>query len=103
MMYFNMIWMWGHPEVYVLILAPYGIFSEVVSTFSHKTLAGYKEQVIGLFLIALIALGVWLHHFYTMGSGANVNARRLGSQRSSSQFPPPFSSLTGLLPCFEGK
>lgn len=74
MMYFNMIWMWGHPEVYILILAPYGIFSEIVSTFSHKTLAGYREQVVGIFLITVIALGVWLHHFYTMGSGANVNA-----------------------------
>ena len=74
MMYFNLIWMWGHPEVYVLILAPYGIFSEIVSTFSHKTLAGYREQVVGLGLIALIALGVWLHHFYTMGSGADINS-----------------------------
>ncbi len=74
MMYFNLIWMWGHPEVYILILPSYGIFSEIVSTFSHKKIAGYGGQVVGLGLVTLISLGVWLHHFYTMGSGADVNA-----------------------------
>jgi cytochrome o ubiquinol oxidase subunit I len=74
MMYFNLIWMWGHPEVYILILPSYGIFSEIVQTFSHKKLAGYVPQVIGLLLVMIISLGVWLHHFYTMGAGADVNA-----------------------------
>jgi len=74
MMYINLIWMWGHPEVYILILPGYGIFSEVVSTFSHKKIAGYLSQVIGTGLVTVIALMVWLHHFFTMGAGADVNA-----------------------------
>ena len=74
MMYVNLIWMWGHPEVYILVIPSYGIFSEVVSTFSRKTIAGYISQVMAIILVTLIALGVWLHHFFTMGAGADVNA-----------------------------
>lgn len=74
MMYINLIWMWGHPEVYILILPSFGIYSEIVSTFSHKKLAGYISQVVALILISLLALMVWLHHFFTMGAGADVNA-----------------------------
>jgi cytochrome o ubiquinol oxidase subunit 1 len=74
MMYTNLIWMWGHPEVYVLILPSFGIYSEVVSTFSQKKLAGYTSMVLAAMGIASLALLVWLHHFFTMGAGANVNA-----------------------------
>jgi cytochrome o ubiquinol oxidase subunit 1 len=74
MMYINLIWMWGHPEVYILILPSFGIWSEVVSTFSHKVLANYLSQVLAAGAITLLALGVWLHHFFTMGAGADVNA-----------------------------
>jgi cytochrome o ubiquinol oxidase subunit 1 len=74
MMYINLIWMWGHPEVYVLILPSFGIFAETVSTFSHKKLAGYTSQVLALGGVSLLALMVWLHHFFTMGAGADVNA-----------------------------
>ncbi len=74
MMYTNLIWMWGHPEVYILILPAYGAFSEIVSTFSRKAVAMYKSNVVGLIGVAALALSVWLHHFFTMGAGANVNA-----------------------------
>src|SRR3990167_7629794 len=74
MMYTNLIWMWGHPEVYVLILPAFGVFSEVVSTFSRKPIASYKSAVWGMIGVSALALSVWLHHFFTMGAGANVNA-----------------------------
>ncbi|HSW87799.1 MAG TPA: cbb3-type cytochrome c oxidase subunit I [Candidatus Saccharimonadales bacterium] len=74
MMYVNLIWMWGHPEVYILMLPAFGIYSEVVSTFSQKRLAGYVSLVIAAIGITLLALLVWLHHFFTMGAGADVNA-----------------------------
>lgn len=74
MMYTNLIWMWGHPEVYILMIPALGIYSEIVSTFSGKKLAGYTSTVISLNAIAIISLMVWLHHFFTMGAGANVNA-----------------------------
>jgi cytochrome o ubiquinol oxidase subunit 1 len=74
MMYINLIWAWGHPEVYILVLPAFGIFSEVVSTFSKKRLFGYKSMVIALFSISFLSFVVWLHHFFTMGAGANVNA-----------------------------
>jgi cytochrome o ubiquinol oxidase subunit I len=74
MMYTNLIWMWGHPEVYILILPGFAAFSEVVSTFSQKRLAGYTSLVLALIGISSLALVVWLHHFFTMGAGANVNA-----------------------------
>lgn len=74
MMYINLIWAWGHPEVYILILPAFGIFSEVVATFSRKRLFGYKSMVIALGAIAFLSFIVWAHHFFTMGAGANVNA-----------------------------
>jgi len=74
MMYINLIWSWGHPEVYILMLPAFGIFSEVVSTFSQKRLFGYKSLVGAAIGITLLSMLVWLHHFFTMGAGANVNA-----------------------------
>jgi cytochrome o ubiquinol oxidase subunit 1 len=74
MMYVNLIWMWGHPEVYILILPCFGVFSEVISTFSDKRLFGYTSMVYATVCITLLSFVVWLHHFFTMGSGANVNA-----------------------------
>ena len=74
MMYVNLIWAWGHPEVYILILPAFGVFSEVVATFSRKRLFGYMSMVYALMAITFFSFVVWLHHFFTMGSGANVNA-----------------------------
>jgi cytochrome o ubiquinol oxidase subunit 1 len=74
MMFINLIWIWGHPEVYILILPPFGVFSEVISTFSSKPLFGYRSMVAATMFITLISFTVWLHHFFTMGSGADVNA-----------------------------
>lgn len=74
MMYINMIWIWGHPEVYILILPAFGIFSEVVATFSSKKLFGYATMVWATGVITILSFVVWLHHFFTMGAGANVNA-----------------------------
>ncbi|WP_266171771.1 cytochrome o ubiquinol oxidase subunit I [Dyella subtropica] len=74
MMYVNLIWIWGHPEVYILILPMFGVFSEVVSTFSRKRLFGYTSMVYASIVITVLAYLVWLHHFFTMGSGASVNS-----------------------------
>lgn len=74
MMYINLIWVWGHPEVYILILPAFGVFSEVVSTFSQKKLFGYTTMVWAIGMITFLSFIVWLHHFFTMGAGANVNA-----------------------------
>ena len=74
MMYVNLIWIWGHPEVYILILPIFGIFSEVTSTFSSKKLFGYTSMVYATVVITILSYLVWLHHFFTMGSGASVNS-----------------------------
>jgi cytochrome o ubiquinol oxidase subunit 1 len=74
MMYVNLIWAWGHPEVYILILPAFGVFSEVVATFSRKKLFGYTSMVWAIWGITFLSFIVWLHHFFTMGAGANVNA-----------------------------
>ena len=74
MMYINLIWAWGHPEVYILILPAFGVFSEVVATFSRKRLFGYTSMVWAIAAITFLSFIVWLHHFFTMGAGANVNA-----------------------------
>jgi cytochrome o ubiquinol oxidase subunit 1 len=74
MMYINLIWGWGHPEVYILILPAFGIFSEVIATFSGKPLFGYRSMVMATMAICVLSFMVWLHHFFTMGAGANVNA-----------------------------
>src|SRR3984957_8749093 len=72
-MYINLIWCWGHPEVYILILPCFGVFSEVISTFSGKPLFGYKSMVYATCAIGILSFFVWLHHFFTMGSSADVN------------------------------
>ena len=74
MMYVNLIWIWGHPEVYILILPLFGVFSEVASTFSGKRLFGYTSMVYATVCITILSYLVWLHHFFTMGSGASVNS-----------------------------
>lgn len=74
MMYVNLIWAWGHPEVYILVMPAFGIFSEVVATFSEKRLFGYTSMVWALIAITFLSFIVWLHHFFTMGAGPNVNA-----------------------------
>ncbi|HET8882779.1 MAG TPA: cbb3-type cytochrome c oxidase subunit I, partial [Solimonas sp.] len=74
MMYVNLIWIWGHPEVYILILPVFGVYSEVVSTFCGKRLFGYASMVYATVVITILSYLVWLHHFFTMGSGASVNS-----------------------------
>ncbi|AXW87226.1 cytochrome o ubiquinol oxidase subunit I [Lonsdalea britannica] len=74
MMYINLIWAWGHPEVYILVLPVFGVFSEVTATFCRKRLFGYTSLVWATIAITVLSFIVWLHHFFTMGSGANVNA-----------------------------
>lgn len=73
MMYVNLIWAWGHPEVYILILPAFGIFSEIVPVFSQKRLFGYTSMVVATMCIVVLSFLVWVHHFFTMGAGANVN------------------------------
>ena len=74
MLYINLIWAWGHPEVYILALPAFGIYSEIVATFSKKRLFGYVSMVWALMAITFLSFIVWLHHFFTMGAGADVNA-----------------------------
>ncbi len=74
MMYINLIWAWGHPEVYILVLPAFGIYSEVVATFSHKYLFGYASMVWAIIAITFLSFIVWLHHFFTMGASPNINA-----------------------------
>jgi len=73
MMYINLFWVWGHPEVYILILPAFGVFSEVVATFSGKPLFGYRSMVAATMAICVLSFLVWLHHFFTMGASADVN------------------------------
>src|SRR5712675_3665142 len=80
MMYVNLFWVWGHPEVYILVLPAFGIFSEVVSTFSGKPLFGYRSMVAATMAICVLSFVVWLHHFFTMGASANVNAAEVPVQ-----------------------
>jgi cytochrome o ubiquinol oxidase subunit 1 len=74
MMFMNLIWAWGHPEVYILVLPAFGVYSEVVSTFSGKPLFGYRSMVLATMAICVVSFTVWLHHFFTMGAGPDVNA-----------------------------
>ncbi|MBV8104603.1 MAG: cytochrome o ubiquinol oxidase subunit I [Hyphomicrobiales bacterium] len=74
MMFNNLIWIWGHPEVYILVLPAFGVFSEVFSTYSGKPLFGYRSMVAATMVICILSFTVWLHHFFTMGAGADVNA-----------------------------
>src|SRR5437899_7031573 len=73
MMFVNLFWVWGHPEVYILVLPAFGIFSEIVATFSGKPLFGYRSMVAATMSICVLSFIVWLHHFFTMGASANVN------------------------------
>ncbi|WP_178019838.1 cytochrome aa3 quinol oxidase subunit I [uncultured Paenibacillus sp.] len=73
MLWANLFWVWGHPEVYIVILPAFGIYSEVISTFSRKNLYGYKSMVWSMIVISLLSFVVWAHHFYTMGHGVMVN------------------------------
>ncbi|WP_304459418.1 cbb3-type cytochrome c oxidase subunit I [Alicyclobacillus sendaiensis] len=73
MMFVNLFWVWGHPEVYIVVLPAYGVYSEVIATFARKRIFGYTSMVISLMLIAVISYFVWAHHFFTMGAGADVN------------------------------
>jgi len=74
MMYWNLIWMWGHPEVYILVIPAFGMFSEIVSTFSQKKISGYASMVWAAILITALSYLVWLHHFFVMGAGPDVNS-----------------------------
>src|SRR4029434_5855813 len=74
MMYVNLIWIWGHPELYILILPAFGIYCEVTSTFCGKRLFGYASMVYATCVSAILSYLVWLHHFFAMGSGASVNS-----------------------------
>jgi cytochrome o ubiquinol oxidase subunit 1 len=74
MMFINLIWSWGHPEVYILVLPAFGMFSEIIATFSGKPLFGYRSMVVATMAITVLAFTTWVHHFFTMGSGADVNA-----------------------------
>jgi cytochrome o ubiquinol oxidase subunit 1 len=74
MMYANLFWVWGHPEVYILILPSFGIYSEVIATFSGQGLFSYRSMVLATLGICILSFTVWLHHFFTMGAGADVNA-----------------------------
>jgi cytochrome o ubiquinol oxidase subunit 1 len=74
MLFINLFWLWGHPEVYILALPAFGIFSETISTFSNKPLFGYRSMVMATMAICLVSYLVWLHHFFTMGAGPAVNA-----------------------------
>src|SRR5258705_8751627 len=74
MLYANLFWVWGHPEVYILVLPAFGVFSEVIATFSGKPLFGYRSMVAATMAICVLSFTVWLHHFFTMGASANVNA-----------------------------
>src|ERR1700756_4037511 len=74
MLYMNLIWVWGHPEVYILVLPAFGVYSEVIATFSGKLLFGYRSMVTSTMAICILSFLVWLHHFFTMGAGADVNA-----------------------------
>ena len=74
MLYVNLFWVWGHPEVYILVLPAFGVYSEVVATFSGKSLFGYRSMVLATLAICVLSFMVWLHHFFTMGAGADINA-----------------------------
>ncbi|MDE1179895.1 cytochrome o ubiquinol oxidase subunit I [Paraburkholderia sp.] len=102
MMYINLIWVWGHPEVYILILPCFGAFSEIISTFSGKPLFGYKSMVYATASIGILSFFVWLHHFFTMGSGANVNAF-FGIMTSIIAIPTGVKLFNWLFTMFRGR
>jgi cytochrome o ubiquinol oxidase subunit 1 len=102
MMYINLIWVWGHPEVYILILPCFGAFSEIIAAFSGKPLFGYKSMVYATCSIGVLSFFVWLHHFFTMGSGANVNAF-FGIMTSIISIPTGVKLFNWLFTMFRGR
>lgn len=102
MMYVNLIWAWGHPEVYILILPSFGIFSEIVATFSQKRLFGYTSMVVAILLITVMSFMVWVHHFFTMGAGANVNAF-FGIMTAAIAIPTGVKVFNWLFTMFRGR
>ncbi|MEF3067778.1 cytochrome o ubiquinol oxidase subunit I [Pandoraea apista] len=102
MMYVNLIWIWGHPEVYILILPAFGAFSEIIATFSRKPLFGYKSMVYATSSIGILSFFVWLHHFFTMGSGANVNAF-FGIMTTIISIPTGVKLLNWLFTMYQGR
>ena len=102
MMYINLIWVWGHPEVYILILPAFGAFSEIIAAFSGKPLFGYKSMVYATSSIGVLSFFVWLHHFFTMGSGANVNAF-FGIMTSIISIPTGVKLFNWLFTMFRGR
>jgi cytochrome o ubiquinol oxidase subunit 1 len=102
MLYTNLIWSWGHPEVYILMIPAFGVYSEIVSTFSQKKLFSYKSLVVAAILITLLSMLVWLHHFFTMGAGANVNAF-FGIMTGVIAIPTAVQIFTWLATMWKGK
>jgi cytochrome o ubiquinol oxidase subunit I len=102
MMYVNLFWAWGHPEVYILILPAFGVFSEVVATFSGKGLFSYRSMVLATLGICVLSFMVWLHHFFTMGAGADVNAF-FGVMSSIIAIPTGVKIFNWLFTMFRGR
>ncbi len=102
MNYINLFWLWGHPEVYILILPAFGVFSEVVSTFSQKRLFGYVSLVCATIAIGLLSFTVWLHHFFTMGSSAKVNSF-FGTMTAIISVPTGVKVFDWLLTMYRGR
>jgi cytochrome o ubiquinol oxidase subunit I len=102
MMYANLFWAWGHPEVYILVLPAFGVFSEIAATFSGKGLFSYRSMVLATLGICILAFMVWLHHFFTMGAGADVNAV-FGIMSSIIAVPTGVKIFNWLFTMFRGK
>jgi len=75
----HLFWVFGHPEVYILILPAFGIVSEIIPTFSRKPLFGYSVMVYAIAAIGFLGFGVWVHHMFTTGLGPTANAVFAGS------------------------